>query len=632
MISNADFKKIDSSLAVIGVVFGILISLLYLVSPTIHLFSIGMALTLSCSLYLFISHAKLPAHEHHNISKNEKKFLDILFLLLFVLSLIILHNSDYRPLSYFLIYSFCVGIVAISIFFSTNKLDYLIQYSKIILLSFNIKYSIFNLAGFVPGIDPWVHAKMNELLSQSGNIEVLFDKEMYFPIMHLQVTVMEILSNVSLRDASNFAIIIPFVFISSFVYLVSKDFLGHRIGLFAMLLVNVSDFHTYWGSAPQTTSYGIMLYYLLIYTLVKSYFLNYEPKWVAISIYLSFVLIITHAVSSFIFIITIVGLTVGSLFYNFVYNGRLISNFKSISLISVTMLLQHWFVALYSKDGRPFFDVIVSTLDYYIAGYAEFLNRPETISTFSATLPPFSERFADTFGLFLFLFFGIVGSLLCLSNKYRSQNNFAFIFVLLILFSITFGFPLFGIRNIIPSRWFAFEYFFLSTLASFSIFKLSTYFKSRKFRSIFVAIIFVNISFFMSVGTNSNSDSPMWLEKNTLSATYTLAEVKGAETLSGFGNNFLCDYLFGRSVISQYFSQNCTIFDSSENFDHGNIFIWRSYMEQRPIGYFTLLEGYYKPVVSTIVLGENFHSKLTQYDKIYDNKDLSAYSITCSTV
>ena len=51
MISNT-FNKIDSVLAATGLLFGILIILSYWVSPTIRLFSIGMALTLSCSLYL----------------------------------------------------------------------------------------------------------------------------------------------------------------------------------------------------------------------------------------------------------------------------------------------------------------------------------------------------------------------------------------------------------------------------------------------------------------------------------------------------------------------------------------------------------------------------------------------------
>jgi len=630
------FKNYDCLSAAIGVVLGALIASLYSVSPTIHLFSIGLSLILSCSLYIIIIYLRLPIYPLQHITKKEKKILDITFLLLFSLSLIIIHNTGYRPLIYFFLYSLCAGSIAISIYFSITKMDYFTQYLKIILLSFNIKYSIFNLAGFIPGIDPWVHAKMNFLLSQTGNIEVLFDKEMYFPIMHVQVAVMEILSNVPIRDASNFAIIIPFVFASSFVYLLSKDLLGHKIGLFALLLVNISDYHIYWGSAPQTTSYGLILYYLLVYILVKLYFLNsnhnFNPKWVAMLIFFIFILIITHAVSSFIFLITVMSLFTGSIFYAFLYEKIAMSKFKNgiilkfggICLLTLVTLLQHWFVSMYTKGGKSFFDQIVSSLYFYTTERADFLNRPEAISTFSAAMPPFIERFADTCGFSLFLFFGIIGSLFCLSNKYRNRDLFSFIFVIIVLFGITFSFPLFGIRNIIPSRWFAYEYLFLSTLAGFSIFILSNYFKNLKFRSIFVAVVFIIIAFFMSTSTISNLDSPLWLKTNTVSTTFTLGEIRGAETLSKYGNDFICDPSFAEIVMPR-FAQNFTASESYENFGHGKILIWRSYMEKRPIKYPRPLKGYYQLVDFTYVLGEDFHFKLNKYDKIYHNKYLSAY-------
>lgn len=631
------FKKYDRFSAAIGVVLGILIASLYLVSPTIHLFSIGLSLILSCSLYIIIVYLQLPIYPLQHINKNGKKLLDITFLLLFSLSLIITHNLDYRPPIYFLLYSLCAGSIAVSIYFSNTKMDYFTQYLKIILLSFNITYSIFNLAGFIPGIDTWAHAKMNFLLSQTGNIEVLLNKEMYFPIMHVQVAIMKLLFNASIKEASNFAIIIPFVFASSFVYLLSKDLLGHRVGLFALLLVNISDYHIYWGSAPQTTSYGLILYYLLVYTLVKSYFLNsnhnLNPKWVTMSIFFIFILIITHAVSSFIFLITVVSLFTGSIFYAFLYERIAISKFKNatilnfggISLLTLIALLQQWFVTTYSKDGKSFFDQIVSLLYIYITGYADFLNRPETLSTFAATMPSFLERFADTFGFSLFLFFGIIGSLYCLSEKYRSRELFSFIFVIAVLFGITYSFPLFGIRNIIPSRWFAFEYFFLSILAGFSIIKLTTYFKSRKFIFIFVAVIFISTAFFMSASTISNLDSPLWLKNDTFSTTYTLREVRGAETLSGFGNNFSSDTTFGVSVIDIYLGKNSTTFSLHSQPKSGTIFIWRHYMENRPVSVYMSLKGYYMAVLRPTILGQSFHSNLARHDKIYDNNDLSAY-------
>lgn len=625
MVSN-NLNKVDCLLAVLGVVFGIVIISLYAVSPIIHIFSLGMALTLSCYLYLVVTHAQFPRYPHLKLSRIWKTVLDISFLLLFSLSLIILHYSEYRPFSYFFIYSFCVGSVAVSIFFSTSKLDYLTQYSKIVLLSFNIDYSIFNLAGFIPGIDSWKHAKMNYLLSQTGNIGVLFDKEMYFPVMHIQTAIVNIISNVSLKDASNFAIIIPFVLASSFVYLTSKRFFGERVGLFTMLLVSISDFNIYWGSAPQTTSYGIILYYLLFYILVKAYFPKPNPKFVSLSIFLIFTLTITHAVSSFIFVITILSLFFGSIFYSLIYEKSTISMFKNIFLVSVTALLQWWFIVIYSKGGESLFDVVISTFYNYITGPVD-LYRPEIISTISVMLPPFLERFANTFGLFLFLFFGIIGSLFCLSSKYRSKTNFMFIFSLAILFGITFCFPFFGPRGILPIRWFSFEYLFLSILASFSIIELTAYFKSKKYKFLFISVVFIAFSFFMSASTVSNLDSPLWLKNDTVSTTFTLEEVRGAETLSKFGTNFIADPSFGSLVVNSYSKQYPTIFSKGMHFNHGSIFLWRSLLEKRPIEYAIQLVGH-EQMPSHIVLGPIFHSRLSQYDKIYDNKDLSAYYIS----
>ncbi len=625
MVSNT-LNKVDCLLAALGVVFGIVIISLYAVSPTIHIFSIGMALTLSCYLYLVLTHVQFPIYPQQNLSRKWKTVLDISFLLLFSLSLIILHYSEYRPFSYFFIYSLCVGSVAVSIFFSTHKLDYLTQYSKIILLSFNIDYSIFNLAGFIPGVDPWKQAKTNYLLSQTGNIGVLFDKEMYFPVMHIQTAIMNIISNVSLKDASNFAIIIPFVLASSFVYLTSKHFFGERIGLFTMLLVSISDFNIYWGSAPQTTSYGIILYYLLVYIIIKAYFPKPNPKFVSLSIFLIFILTITQAVSSFIFVTTILSLFFGSVFYSLMYEKNTISMFRNISLVSVIALLQWWFIVVSSKGKESLFNVVVSTFYNHVTGPVD-LYRPETISTISAMLPPFLERFANTFGLFLFLFFGIIGSLFCLSSKYRSKTNFMFVFSLTILLGITFCFPFFGLRDILPTRWFSFEYFFLSILASFSIFKLAAYFKSGRSRLIFISIVFIVFSFFMSASTVSNLDSPLWLKNNTVSTTFTLEEVSGAKTLSKLGTNFIADPSFGNLVVNLYSKQYPTIFSKGMCFDHGNIFLWRSFLEKRPIEYTIPLVGH-ESIPSHLVLGQIFHSRLSQYDKIYDNKDLSAYYIS----
>ena len=179
--------------------------------------------------------------------------------------------------------------------------------------------------------------------------------------MHVQVAVMKILSNVSIRDASNFAIIIPFVLSSIFVYLVARHLFGEQIGLFAMLLVNVSNFHIYWGSAPQTTSYGIILCYFLLYILFNIFYLRPDTRWNSISVFLIITLIITHAVSSFIFVVIIFALFFGSRVYNQVYKDEIKLLYGEVLLISAVALLQRCFTAINSKNsGKSFFDQIVS--------------------------------------------------------------------------------------------------------------------------------------------------------------------------------------------------------------------------------------------------------------------------------
>jgi hypothetical protein len=60
----------------------------------------------------------------------------------------------------------------------------------------------------------------------------------------------------------------------------------------------------------------------------------------------------------------------------------------------------------------------------------------------------------------------------------------------------------------------------------------------------------------------------------------------------------------------------------------GGIFVWRQYMENRPIRMFTTVEGYYKPVVSNVVLGPGYVDELERTQKIYANDDIYSYLIS----
>jgi hypothetical protein len=279
---------------------------------------------------------------------------------------------------------------------------------------------------------------------------------------------------------------------------------------------------------------------------------------------------------------------------------------------------------------KTFFDVITSTLITYITEHADFLNRPEAVSGYVATLPPLIERMADTAGLALLLFFSVIGCLFWLSKKYRSAFTSPMIVCTIVLLFITFGFPLFGIRNIMPSRWFAFMYFFLSIMAAFALLTLLSKTSKKGLGLMMCFVVLSGLTFFMTTSTISNGDNPFWLQETTISTAYTTQEGIGAETLSNVAERVLVDSRYAKVISSIPHSAERISFSSDQQLTRtpDTVFMWRQYMLDRPVSRSMHLEGYYKNVVNPSVLGIEILNKLDQFNKMYDNHGIEGYYLT----
>ena len=171
-------KNLDIVACIFGIIFGISIASLYLISKTIHLFMLGLALTLASLLYLILKNYKKDTNI--TISSSKKIILEIVFFSLFSISLLVLQTNENRPFLYFVLISLLAGLLALSILNINSKIDTGLQILKILILSFNIKYSLFLFYGG-NGVDYWTHLQMNKVLSIDGFIKVLRDTEQFFP-------------------------------------------------------------------------------------------------------------------------------------------------------------------------------------------------------------------------------------------------------------------------------------------------------------------------------------------------------------------------------------------------------------------------------------------------------------------
>lgn len=618
--------NLDTVACISGIVSGILITSLYVVSKTIHLLMLGLALTFASLVYLIIKNRKELSCI--SIRSSIKKIFEILFFFLFSISLLVLFVNEGRPFLYFVFISLCSGFLALSILNIKSNFDTAVQIVKIFLVSFNIKYSIFLFYGG-SGVDYWTHLKMNSILSQKGLIDMLIDKEQFFPLMHIQTAVYQMITITPIKEATNFAIILPLVISSICIFLVARKIFNEKIGLLAMLIMNITDYHTCWGSTPQTTTFGICIFFFIIFIIFQMAISNQNRIiWPVIMIIFFLSLILTHAVSSFILLITITGFFAGSYLFKKIF-GVYTAVFPPILFLFLygIILLQHWLIAIYNEmRGQPFFNVIVSTLDYYITEHADFLNRPESFVQYTTTLPPLIEQVENTAGLTLLMFLAAIGSFFWLSRKYRNQFTFSMLTCTVFLLVITFGFPLFGIRNIMPGRWFVFMYFFLSIMAAYAVYISLTIIPKQRLRTVISVFIIFCLTFFMTTSTISNLDSPLWLKESTTSTSYTVQELKGAETLSHYSDAVFSDSGYEGTVLNYYYRiQTIPIYSRYLPRNTGNIFVWRKYTIDRPIQTLINIEGYYKPVISTVILDPTYHKTLEKMQKIYETDDVQGY-------
>lgn len=626
--------RLDIVASIIGLVAGVFITSLYLISPTAYLISIGWAISLASLLYLIFFKSKIANNELVNLSrsKSSKYLLEATLLILLSISIVVFHASESRNIYYFLFISLCSGIVALLCIHQANRNDIIINILNIALISFNIKLAKFYFYGG-SGTDYWTHLRMNEILAQNGKIEVLLDKEQFFPTMHINVAIAQIVPDLSSKDASMFSITVPLVISSIFVYLIGRELFGQNAGLLAMLIVNISDYHNYWGFSPQTTSYGVIIFFISMYILYKTTYSKNKLQWTIILFIMMFAVIIGHAVSSFILFVTLVGLLIGSLSYNLIFTGiRKYFFSPMLPIIYCITLLQVWFIANYREDGGTFFSQISSSLLYYVVENADLLNRPESVSEYQELMPPLTYSLLNNLGFSLLICLSIIGALYWLSVDFRSDETFSILICTVLLLGITYLFPFFGLRNIIPFRWYIFEYFFLSLMAAFAIIIIIQHTTKRR-QMIAIFIFFSCLSFFMLTATlnnHTNHDSPLWLREYTISTTYTIQELKGAETISRHSEAAFSDRRYGNSILGNYYGLQDKPFDHLDISNRvGEAFLWRNYMENRPIRMLTLIEGYFKNIEISVILGAAYNEELEKmYNKFYENNELKAFYIS----
>lgn len=543
--------RLDKTIALLG--FSLSIPLLFFSFTIQKGVGLSFSLLISSVSYLIISGRKVIHEEtlrplaRSTLGKLAVYVTITIFLLLFLIfsTSFLLYR---RSLEYFLIASiFCI-VIATEIYVMphpNSEIFIWIVMSQILLISVSLRWSIiFEFPKSLIGPDTWYHSFIWRHILETGR---LYTHELVtlapyqisgyssFPFYDLVVSTTQLLTSLpSLKESVTFSIGTFEVLSLLFVFLISRKMLADvRWALLATLMVGVSNWHITFGYWLTPTSLGLGFFAVLVYLLLSNTSKTHKRNFLLILFFLG-AMTLTHTVSSFILVVTIVLSFLAELLFLRRYPRKeKIGIF--LALLSVVLLLAYW------AYGSNFLQLAT------LRARADIMTTKGILSL-SPAMKSFTTHELDNFGMYVFYGLALMGCLTWFKEK--ATFNKVMIIVsssTLILFLYAFWF--FGLRSILSERWISFSYVLIAVLAAQGL-KLIVNLSSRqKYTLIILSMLFLSFTFPMITSNYANMDSPLYGKSEVMRYSFLDSEIIALDRISkSFNGNVYTDQL-----VSEYF-------------------------------------------------------------------------------
>jgi hypothetical protein len=629
-IRKKDIFSTDGIFSVIGFGLGLIITFLNLIYSNNYLISLGPLLAIASLLYLRFRNKILTESMDFNLNFYIKtlKVINILYWISIFVALTSYHQAPpyYRPPIFFISISLGVSLLGLEIVSSRFKDNFNIfgMMFKILLISLILRGSAYFISPYPIGSDPWFHADLIKDISSFGtlNVPLTYAAKYYvnYPLMHIFASTICLIENMSVKE-SMFFIGALLALSTVFVYLIVKKMTGNiNLAFLSMLLLNFADFHIEWSIEIIAMSFGIAIYTILLYLILKRDENNHQGLYASFSVMFLFIIIWTHTVSGFIALISIISLYVGSLIYQIIYGKKgddsLLISF-AFTTIFIVLLLYHWI-----DPNYPFLEGIAKGLINSLSSEAKFLGRT-TISNVAESW----RTILDIFGFLAYVFFGILGIFYSLSKRNATKAKFSWIFMLVVLSFVFFVFPVFGLKSIVPYRWPAFIYTSFVLFVGIGVIECLSILNGKHQRIVFILLVMLISSFLMITNNFVNMDSPVYGTEINRKLVWTESEIKLFERINNsYDGVVVADLQTTEQIFQIYLKRKETVdyrltTERNMNWEYMNnkLVIWRKISLTESLQ----VSGYRNPYM---LLGDEVKNRLdSNFSNIYDTGEARAY-------
>lgn len=540
-------RNFDVAAAVLGLLLAAALFPLRFFASQIYIKTIPIILGIGCALYLLTVRAD---HSRSAPTLSTTTTMQLLPTLVFLgvaalIALAVAFGGRTRP--FYAVSGVVVTLLLVQTVFTEND-EFAVGLFLVQLLAVAVTVrfaALFTAPGFI-GIDIWTHWRLAAAIYDAGSLSAIADNKHYAaPFYHLLVVSTSLLADVSLRHALYLSLGVAMPISVLFVYATTRFLLPARWAAFAATLYAVGDYVVEWSLHLIPTSHGLLLFLGVVYALVRVTQTNYKLRDFALLVVLSVGVVLTHQVSSFIMLVLIGSGLVAQLVMRLdvfspsplqadVFRTMGPVNLAGLAVFDAGLVTFTWSLTPY--NGDTFLETVLSYLAQTIRSSAGFLNLAGPSNSgggaAAAQGPTLIEKVAlyvDTLGFLLLLCATIVGCLYVLRRERAKHSVFTLLLATVVMVVFVLGLPLFGIRNFIPQRWFAFLYAPMAVLAAVGV----RFLAGGLNRRVFVACLVVFSMLYPAVMVTSSHgaiDNPAFPNERAR-LSYTQQELAAVSTI-----------------------------------------------------------------------------------------------------
>ncbi|MXV64121.1 hypothetical protein GS429_19035 [Natronorubrum sp. JWXQ-INN-674] len=419
---------------------------------------------------------------------------------------------------------------------------------QIVCFAFVFRFTaLYATPGYI-GIDIWTHAELTRaILAEQSVSGIADDKHYASPFYHLLVAASSLLYDVSIRTAVVLSVGLVMPLSVLLVYATTNLLVSPRWATLATACYALASHVAMWGMHLIPTSLGLVFFLGMLYALIRVMRIEYTFRDFSLLLLLSVAVILTHQVSTFIMLVLLLAAFIAQLLFEIgplglsrldtsVFRAKKPVNLVGLVIFNFGLTIFVWSLTPYRQQS--FLATVLSFFNQTLEESAGFLNIASDSSSDAAeggaeatpTLLEQAVPYVDALGFLFLLGATFVGCLYVVHRRRAEQSVFTLLLATAFMLVFVLGLPMFGIRNFIPTRWFAFLFAPMAILGAIGLRTLSRGLNPSLVLSVLLVFVLVYPGA-MILAAESNVDNPVFDDRHERLA-YDESELAAAESIA----------------------------------------------------------------------------------------------------